>query len=62
MIQDGLVLRYASKEMKNDKDIVLAAVTQDITIFGRALEYASARLKVDIKIIDAALLCSWQSK
>jgi len=42
--QDGLVLRFASEGMKNDKDIVLAAVTQDIAIFGSALEYASVLL------------------
>ena len=39
--QNGQLLGYASKEIKNDLDIVLAATKQN----GDALQYASNRLQ-----------------
>ena len=44
------MLRYASAELKNDKDIVLVAVAQD----GDALQYASEELKKDKEVVKAA--------
>ena len=41
MSEDSRALKYASEELKNDPDIVLAAVTQD----GRALQFASEELR-----------------
>ena len=43
MSQDGYALRYASDALKDDREIVLAAVMQA----GHTLEYASQRLKTD---------------
>jgi hypothetical protein len=43
-------LAYASKELKNDRNVVLAAVKKD----EKALEYASDELQNDPEVIDAA--------
>ncbi len=50
--QNGLALFHALDALKNDSEIVLAAVTQD----GRALELASGASKNDRKIVLAAVL------
>ena len=42
--QNGSALKYASEELKNDKEVVLEAVKQD----GFALEYDSYELQNDI--------------
>lgn len=47
----GIMLEYASAELKNDREIVMAAVKQD----GRALLYASESLKGDIEVVLAAV-------
>ena len=39
--QDGSALKYASADLKGDKDIVMEAVKQD----GSALQYASDDLR-----------------
>ncbi|KIC74234.1 hypothetical protein DB41_IR00040 [Neochlamydia sp. TUME1] len=41
----GLALQYASEELRNHEEIVLAAVQQD----SRALRYASHKLQKDLK-------------
>ena len=42
--QDGYALRFASDELRGDKEVVLAAVKQD----GRAFEYASEELRCEM--------------
>ena len=49
--QNGLALKYASKELRDDKDVVLAAVRQN----GQSIRVASARLKDDEDVAMAAL-------
>ncbi len=50
--QDGLVLHFVTNELEADKEIVLAAVTQN----GEALEYAAkSYLKADKEIFLAAV-------
>ena len=51
MKDNGRALQYASEEMRNRRNIVLAAVEKDGT---RALQYASDELKDDVDIMDAA--------
>ena len=48
--KNGLALKYASKEIKNDKEMVLLAVKSN----GNALEYASEELQKDQQIINIA--------
>ena len=48
--QNGEALRYASAELKGDREVVMAAVKQD----WRALEYASEELKGDREVMMAA--------
>ena len=50
MKQNGEALRYASEELKADKEVVMAAVQR----YGSALEYASEALRGDPDIIAAA--------
>jgi hypothetical protein len=47
----GLVLQYASAQMKADPAIVLAAVTQ----CGLALQYASKAMKANRKVVLTAV-------
>ena len=47
----GYNLQYASDELKNDKEVVLASVNKD----GDALEFASDELKNDKEVVLAAL-------
>jgi hypothetical protein len=44
-------LQYASDDLKADKEVVLAAVTQN----GNALQYASEDLKADKEVVLAAV-------
>ena len=48
---DGRFLHYASEKLKDDREIVLAAVTKS----GSALEFASDKLKDDKEIVLAAV-------
>ena len=48
---DGLALEFASDELKNDKEIVLLAISQ----YGEALYYASDELRNDKEIVMAAI-------
>ena len=48
--QEGLVLAYASKDLKSDRDVVLTAVRQD----GTALAYASGELRADNTLVAEA--------
>ena len=48
---NGLILQYASAELRNDREIVGAAVIQN----GRALEHASAELRNDREIVSEAV-------
>ena len=49
---NGWVLQYASDEMKNDREVVLAAaVQQDVS----ALKHAGADLKKDKEFVLAAV-------
>jgi hypothetical protein len=47
---NGLALKYASKELKNDKKMVLIAVKNN----GNALKYASEELQIDPELINVA--------
>ena len=49
--ENGMVLQFASDELRNNKEVVLAAVEQD----GRALQFASEDLKGDEDIVLAAV-------
>ena len=56
MLQNyGLNLRIGTKELQEERDTVLAAVRQN----GHALQYASAQLKKDCRVVFAA---TWQNK
>lgn len=48
--KNGLALKYISKELKNDKNMVLLAVKSN----GNALKYASEELQKDPEIINIA--------
>ena len=45
---EGLMLEYASAELKNDREIVLEAINTD----PEAIEYASDELKNDSEILE----------
>lgn len=47
----GSALAYVSEELRNDKDVVLAAVSN----YGYALEYASKELCADKEVVLAAV-------
>jgi len=49
--KDPLVLRFASRALKSDKELVLRAVT----LCWQALEHASSELQADLDVCDAAL-------
>ena len=49
--QAGFALKYASDELRGDREVVLAAVQQD----GFALKYASDELRGDREVVLAAL-------
>ena len=49
-VKVGNVLKHASEELRDDKEVVLAAVKQD----GNAFEYTSEELKKDKEIFDTA--------
>jgi hypothetical protein len=51
MAQNGYALRYASAELRADREVVLAAMAQH----GYALEYASAELRADREVVLAAV-------
>jgi len=53
----GNALEYASPDLPNDKEVVLAAVQQD----GRALEYASPDLRNDKDVVLAAVRKYWKA-
>ena len=50
--QNGRALEYASVGLKENQEVVLAAVMQN----GMALEYASDRLKNNIDVVLAAVI------
>jgi predicted methyltransferase len=45
--QNGVILFYASEELRNDKDVVIEAVKEN----GFALKYASEELQNDEELI-----------
>jgi len=49
--EDGLDLKLANEELRDDDDVVLTAVAQD----GRAISHASAELREDRAVVLAAL-------
>jgi hypothetical protein len=49
--KNGLLLSYASKELKNDKEIVLDAVMSN----GGAIQFASPKMKSDKEIVLASI-------
>ena len=53
---NGEQLEFADSELKNDKEVVLAAVTGYPGGRGRALKYASESLKNDREIVAAAVV------
>ena len=48
--RDGTLLKYASEDLRNDKQVVMTAVAQDSLAF----KYASDRLKNDENCVAAA--------
>ena len=50
-VSEGGRALYADEEMKRNRDIVMAAVSED----GRALQYATMELKRDPEIVMAAV-------
>ena len=48
--QNGRALKWATEEMKADKEVVMAAVAS----YGRALWYASKELQADEELMMAA--------
>ena len=52
MAQEGYALRFASDELKADRQVVLAAVAQH----GLALQHASSALRNDREVVLAAVL------
>ena len=50
-LQDGWALQCATHELRGDRDIVLAAVSQT----GSALEWASEKLRRDREIVRTAV-------
>ena len=48
---NGLALRHASTDLKDDRDIVLTACDND----GRALQHASPRLRDDLEVASVAV-------
>jgi hypothetical protein len=61
--RDGYALKFASEELRNDKEVVIAAVGYKGTFLrhGRALKYASEELRNDIDVVRAALSQSWDA-
>mmetsp|Transcript_58165 Transcript_58165/g.138458 ORF Transcript_58165/g.138458 Transcript_58165/m.138458 type:complete len:188 (+) Transcript_58165:75-638(+) len=55
--KDPGALAFASSEIQDDADVVLAAVKQD----GRALQFASTRLRSDRGIVTAAIEQDWRA-
>ncbi|MCX6988854.1 MAG: DUF4116 domain-containing protein, partial [Chlamydiae bacterium] len=57
MAQEGWALAYASDELKNDKEVVLAAVAHSGQYFHTPgpLQYASAGLRGDKEVVMAAM-------
>jgi hypothetical protein len=51
VLRHGWVLRFASDELKNDKDVVMAAVSN----YAASLEFASDELKNDKEIVLEAV-------
>ena len=54
-MEDGYGLQYASDEMKDDKEVVLAAVKQNSWL----LYYASNRLLDNKEVVLAAAKAGW---
>ena len=53
--QDGLALRHASNELKNDWVFVASAVCRD----GEALQFASNELRNDGKMVTGTAVRTW---
>jgi len=53
--QNGDELRHASEELKRDRTVVMAAVTQNGDVSGDTLEYASDEFKNDKAVVMAAV-------
>jgi hypothetical protein len=53
--QDPLALKYAPEKLRDNEDVVLAAVREDVT--GGALQYASDRLRDSEQVVLAAVKC-----
>lgn len=49
--QNYLALEYASNEMRNDRDIIMAAVQSDKRALGSILNYIGEDIKADSKFI-----------
>ena len=54
--QQGMALAYASAELKSDRAVVQAAITQN----GGALKHADGQLKGDKSIVMAAMAAAAQ--
>ena len=53
--QDPRALKYAPEKLRDNEDVVLAAVREDVT--GGALQYASDRLRDSEQVVLAAVKC-----
>ena len=49
--ETGILLEFASDQLKNDKSVVLEAIAQD----GNALEFASTELKDDKDVVLSSI-------
>jgi hypothetical protein len=56
--KDGMDLRFASAEFKDDREVVLAAVRQSKC--GFPFSYASYRLRGDHEVVTAVLEKDWE--
>ena len=56
-------LRFASKELRNDRAIVLTAISHHLEPWekGHALEYASAELRGDREVVMKAVSQHWSA-
>jgi len=55
VMEESWALEYASPKLKDDREIVLAAVTQEGCAHGCALKFAGSTVKADSEVVLAAV-------
>ena len=53
--QDGNALEYVSAELRNDREVVMAAVTSISSLYTSALKYVSDNLRDDREFVMAVV-------